>query len=224
MRRVQVDGFRLLVHIACWLPLAILIWDYANDLLTVNPIQDVTFRTGRTALVLLVLSLACTPLYTLFGFRQALRVRRAIGLYGFMYVVLHFLTFTVLDFGLDAELIFAEISEKRYQLAGFAALLILIPLAITSTKRWQKRLGRRWKTLHKLFYLAVPLGVLHFLWLVKADIREPLNFGAVVLILLALRIPAIRKTASRARTRVKRALANARSAPPKSDSEVVMTN
>ncbi|MBI3177329.1 MAG: sulfoxide reductase heme-binding subunit YedZ [Chloroflexi bacterium] len=181
--------FQVAVHIGSLIPLALLIWDYFNDHLTANPIQAVTFRTGKTALVLLVLALACTPLNTLFGFREALKVRRALGLYAFFYVCLHFLTFIWLDYGLDLGLIFDAVAKKRYALVGFTAFILLLPLAITSTKGWQKRLGKNWKVLHRLVYVAAPLVVVHYVWLVKADIRQPLVFGAVVLLLLLARVP-----------------------------------
>ena len=181
--------FQIATHIGSLIPLALLIWDYFNDHLTVNPIQAITFRTGKTALVLLVLALACTPLNTLFGFREALKVRRTLGLYAFFYVCLHFLTFVWLDYGLDLGLIFDAVAKKRYALVGFTAFLLLLPLAITSTKGWQKRLGRNWKMLHRLVYVAAPLAVVHYVWLVKADIRQPLAFGAVVLLLLLARVP-----------------------------------
>ncbi|MBM2849758.1 MAG: Ferric reductase domain protein transrane component domain, partial [Anaerolineales bacterium] len=124
--------FQILVHVGSLVPLALLIWDAITDNLTVNPIQDITFRTGKAALVLLVLSLACTPLNTVFGFREALKVRRALGLYAFLYVSLHFLIFIGLDYTFDLSLIREAIVEKRYALMGFAAFLTLLPLALTS--------------------------------------------------------------------------------------------
>jgi sulfoxide reductase heme-binding subunit YedZ len=194
---------RVAVHIGAWIPLALILFDFAADRLSVNPIQDITVRTGKTALVLLVLSLACTPLNTVFGFKPALKVRRALGLYGFMYIGLHLAVFAVLDYTLDWELIQQAIVEKRFVLAGFAAFLILTPLAITSTKGWQRRLGRNWKRLHKLVYIAVPIAIVHFTWLVKSITGrpEPLIWGAIVLMLLVLRLPAIRRVFSNFRSR-----------------------
>ena len=191
--------FQWLVHLGSLAPLALLIWDFFTDNLTANPIQDVTFRTGKAALVLLVLSLACTPLNTLFGFREALKVRRALGLYAFLYVCLHLSIFIGLDYGFDLELIREAIFEKRYALMGFAAFLILLPLALTSTKGWMKRLGQNWKRLHRWVYLAAVLAVIHYVWGVKSDVREPLAYGAVVIVLLLARLPAVRRLASRAR-------------------------
>ena len=199
-RKLRDNWLRILTHIGALIPLALLVWDYWGGRLSVNPIQDITLRTGKAALVLLVLSLACTPINSVFGFKPALRVRRALGLYAFMYVGLHFLIFVGLDYGFDWFLIREAILEKRYALVGFGAFLILLPLALTSTKGWMKRLGRLWKRLHRFVYLAALLAVVHFVWLVKSDIREPLLFGAVVVLLLLLRIPRIRRSVSHVRS------------------------
>lgn len=196
---LNLTKFQVLVHVGAWAPLALLIVDYFRNNLTVNPIQELTFRTGKTALVLLVLSLACTPLNTVFKFRPALKVRRALGLYAFMYASLHFLIFIGLDYQFDAGLLREAIFEKRFALVGFAAFLILLPMAITSTKGWMRRLGRKWKRLHKLVYLAGLLVVVHYVWLVKSDIREPLIYGGVVVVLLAARIPGVRRYLSNLR-------------------------
>ncbi|MFO7166809.1 MAG: protein-methionine-sulfoxide reductase heme-binding subunit MsrQ [Chloroflexota bacterium] len=182
-----------LVHPAALAPLVVGIWDLARGNLSVNPIQDITHRSGYTALVLLVLSLACTPASALLGQKWALKLRRPLGLYAFLYAAVHLLIFVALDYGLDLGLIWAAIAEKRFVLAGLAAFLLLVPLALTSTKGWQRRLGRRWKLLHRLVYLAAPLAAIHFIWLVKADIREPLLFAAAAVLLLLLRLPALRR-------------------------------
>jgi sulfoxide reductase heme-binding subunit YedZ len=182
-----------LVHPLALAPLALLVLDFFNDHLTANPIQAATLRTGLPALVLLVLSLAVTPLNTLFGWKRVVTLRRPLGLYAFLYASIHMLIFFVIDYGLDLGLIWQTITEKPYVLVGLSALLILIPLAITSTKGWQRRLGKRWKVLHRLVYLAAPLAVVHFVWLVKSDIREPLLYGAAVILLLALRLPMVRR-------------------------------
>jgi sulfoxide reductase heme-binding subunit YedZ len=149
-----------------------------------------------------VLSLVCTPLNTLFGLKQVLPLRRPLGLYAFFYVCIHLLIFVAVDFGLDWGLIKEAIVEKRYVLVGFSAFLLLLPLALTSTKGWQRRLGKRWKSLHRLVYLAAPLVVIHFLWLVKADIGEPLLFGAIVAALLLLRTPRVRQALVQLRYRI----------------------
>jgi sulfoxide reductase heme-binding subunit YedZ len=194
---MRFTRFQILVHIASWIPFLLMVWDYFQSNLTINPIQELTLRTGKTALILLVLSLACTPLNIIFGWKEVNRVRRPLGLYAFMYAALHYLIYIGLDYGFNFKLIVAELSQKRYVLVGFTAGLILSALAITSTKGWQKRLKRNWKKLHTFVYLAGILVVVHYTWLVKSDIREPLIYGAVVLVLLVVRIPYIRKKLSR---------------------------
>jgi methionine sulfoxide reductase heme-binding subunit len=181
------------VHVGALAPLLLLILDGLNSNLTANPIQAITLRTGKAALVLLILSLASTPLNILFRFRPALKWRRPLGVYAFLYAGLHFLIFTVLDYGLDILLLREAIFEKRYALVGFSAGLLMLPLAITSTKGWMKRLGKRWRKLHRLVYPAALLAVVHYVWLVKSDIREPLLYAAVVLLLLILRLPTVRR-------------------------------
>jgi sulfoxide reductase heme-binding subunit YedZ len=190
------------VHLAALAPLAVLIWDGVHDQLTANPIQAITFRTGKTALILLILSLACTPFSAVCGLRQAVKWRRPLGLYAFLYAGLHFLIFAVLDYGLDLVLLREAVFEKRYALVGFAALLLLIPLAITSTRGWMKRLGKRWKRLHQAVYVAGLLVIVHYVWLVKADRREPLLWGAAVGLLLLLRVPAVRRGIAQIRSRI----------------------
>lgn len=203
MKTLKSRWLLIITHLGALTPLALLIWDYWQDQLTVNPIQEMTFRTGKTALALLVLSLAVTPVNTVFGWRQVIPLRKWLGLYAFLYVTCHFLIFIWLDYGLDLALLYEAIFEKRYALVGFAAFLLLIPLALTSTKGWMKRLGRNWKRLHRVVYLIAILAVVHYVWLVKSDIREPLLYGAVVLALLALRLPPVRRIISRFRSRVR---------------------
>jgi sulfoxide reductase heme-binding subunit YedZ len=188
----RVTKFQVLVYLAGIIPLAWLLFNFFTNNLTVNPIQAATLRTGKYALIFLVLSLACTPLNTVFHFRQALKVRRALGLYAFFYAAIHFLIFIGVDYGFDPVLLREAIFEKRFALIGFSAFLILLPLAITSTKGWMKRLGKNWLRLHRLVYLAALLVIVHYVWLVKSDIRVPLLYGAAVIILLILRIPVIR--------------------------------
>jgi methionine sulfoxide reductase heme-binding subunit len=195
-RALLVKHFQLLVHIGALLPLANLLWDAWNNDLTVNPIQAATLRTGKTALILLILTLSATPLNTLFGFRPALKARRTLGLYTFLYVSIHLYIFVGLDYVLDPQLIKEAIFEKRYALVGFSAFLLLLPLAVTSFKWWQKKLGRTWTRLHRLIYPAALLVIIHYVWLVKSDIRVPLAYGAIVTLLLILRIPRVRKAAS----------------------------
>jgi methionine sulfoxide reductase heme-binding subunit len=187
---------RVAVHPLSLLPLALLLFDWAAGRLSVNPIQDLTQRTGEAALLLLMLCLACTPAATLLGWKWAGALRKPLGLYSFLYVCLHLLIFVSLDYGLDGALIWQAVMEKRYVVAGFAAFLLLLPLALTSTRGAMRRLGRWWKRLHWLIYPAAVLAVLHFLWLSKLP-REPLIYGAALLALFALRLPALRRWRAR---------------------------
>jgi sulfoxide reductase heme-binding subunit YedZ len=211
IHRLRRNWLQILTHIGALVPLATLVWNFWQGQLSVNPIQDITLRTGKYALVLLVLSLACTPINSVFGFRQVLRLRRPLGLYAFMYVSLHLLTFVGLDYGFDWVLIREAIFEKRFALAGFAAFLVLLPLAVTSTKGWMRRLGKKWKRLHRGVYLAALLAVTHFIWLVKSDIREPLLYGVVLVVLLILRIAGVRRRVSRSRSWLRRTVFQKRS-------------
>ncbi len=190
---LQRRWLTLLTHGAVLLSLGWLGWQYAYNQLGVNPIQELTFRTGKSALILLVLSLTCTPLNILSGFKRVLVLRRPLGLYAFLYAGLHFLIFVGLDYGFDTMLIGQEIAEKRYILVGLAAFVLLVPLAVTSTQGWMRRLGKNWKRLHRIVYGATFLAVLHYLWAVKSDIREPLVYGGVIGVLLVLRLPPVRR-------------------------------
>ena len=189
------NWFWLAVNIAVAMPLLLLGWDALFDNLSVNPIDDFTDRTGKAAIVILLLSLACTPANTVFGFRRALTVRKSLGLWAFAYATLHLLVFIGLDYGFSWELIFQDaLLGKQFIIAGFIALLILLPLAITSTRYWMRRLGKNWKRLHQLVYVAGVLAVVHFLLLVKADRTEPLIYATVLAVLLLLRVPQVRKS------------------------------
>jgi sulfoxide reductase heme-binding subunit YedZ len=197
-------------HVGSLIPLAILLFDFYTDNLTANPIQDVTLRTGKPALILLVLSLAVTPFYTIFKYRPVIPLRRPLGLYSFMYVSLHFLIFIWLDYGLSLPLIYEAIFLKPYALVGFTAFLLLLPMAITSTKGWQARLGKNWKRLHKGAYVVSFLAVTHYVWLVKSDYREPLVYGGIIALLLILRIPAVKKGISNTQSAIKKRRRQAR--------------
>ncbi len=211
MPRLHLTRFQILIHLAALAPLAVLAWDVGRGNLSVNPIQDITFRTGKAAIVLLIASLACTPANTVFGFRQAIKVRRPLGVYAFVYALIHFFIYIGLDYGFDFGLIWLELTEKRYVLVGFATFLILLPLAITSTKGWQKRLRKRWTTLHKWVYLAGGLAVFHYIWVQKSDIRQPVLWGVVLVLLLIARIPTVRVRAAGWRRRVSSRLQEIRS-------------
>lgn len=165
-----------------------LAWDLATDGLAAEPVKDITHRTGWWALALLLATLAVTPLRRLTGWNPLIRVRRMLGLFAFAYATIHLLIYFGLDQAFSLAYIGEEIAERPYITVGFTAWLLLLPLAVTSTKGWIRRLGRRWQALHRLVYPAAALGVLHFYWLVKADTREPLLFAAILAILLGARV------------------------------------
>ena len=201
--------YQLLVLIAGLIPLAWLVFGALTNNLTVNPIQAVEQRTGRYALYLLIASLACTPIYIVSGWSVPLRWRRPLGLYAFMYALIHFLTFLGLDYGFDLGLIWTDVAKKRYIIVGASAFVILLLLALTSTKGWQRRLKKTWIRLHRWVYAAGGLVIVHYVWSVKADTRTPLAWGAVIAVLLALRLPPAKRwfVMRRARRKVTRSQA-----------------
>lgn len=169
-------------------PLALLIVFFFTGDLGANPIEKITHWTGRSALVLLMITLAVTPIRRFTHYNHLIQLRRLIGLFAFFYACLHFLTYVVLDLFFDFRLVAEDILERPYITVGFTAFVLLIPLAITSTKGWIRRLGRKWTMLHRLIYLSAALGVLHYFWKVKADARTPAIFAGVLLVLLLARI------------------------------------
>ena len=207
MKRWNISWLNVVTHIGALIPLLVLIWDYANDNLTVNWNQAVEQRTGFIALNLLVLSLASTPVQTLTGYRPVHYIRRPLGVWAFVYAALHFIVFSVIDYGWDWSLLREAIFEKPYALVGFAALVILTPLALTSWKWWKKKLGKRWKRLHQMVYLAGILVIVHYAWVVKGTIITlqgnvllPVLYGAIVALLLIMRLPPVKRNITRWRT------------------------
>ena len=191
---------QIAVHIYAWSALVVLIFDLFTHNLSANPIQELEQRTGRHAITLLVLSLACTPLNTLFRWSEPLKRRRALGLYAFMYATIHVLIFVDLDYGLAWSNIVQTIFEKPYIVVGATGFLMLIPLALTSFDIWKKRLGKTWKRLHQTIYLIAPLLILHYAWgkkgdffALQGDILRPLIYGLIVALLLIMRISPVRK-------------------------------
>ncbi len=177
-----------LVFITCLLPLVFGIWAGFTDQLGANPIEEITHRTGDWALRLLLITLAVTPARRLFGWSWPLRVRRLLGLFTFFYACLHLLTYFVLDQFFDWDEIFKDIIKRPYITIGFSAFVLLVPLAITSTNAMMRRLGKRWGQLHQLVYVVAVFGILHYLWLVKADYLLPLIHAAILLALLLVRV------------------------------------
>lgn len=180
-------GTTLLVTLAGLVPLALLLQDWRTGALT-EPVDEITHRTGWWALFLLTATLAVTPARRWTGWNRLAPQRRTLGLLAFTYATCHFLTYLVLDQFFGWSYILEDIAERPYITLGFTGWLLLVPLAITSTKGWIRRLGKRWITLHNLIYVIALLAVVHFLWLVKADIREPATFGLVIAGLLGARL------------------------------------
>lgn len=176
------------VFLACLIPALLLGWDAFTGGLGVNPIEDITHRTGDWALRFLLVTLAVTPLRWLAGWNGLIRFRRMVGLFAFFYAVLHFSTYLVFDHFFDLLLIIDDVAERKYVTAGFVGFVLMIPLAVTSTQGWIRRLGRRWAVLHRLVYASAVAGVVHFLWLVKIDIGEPLIYAVILAILLGARL------------------------------------
>jgi len=159
-----------------------------EDRLGANPIETITHTTGEWALRFLLVCLAVTPARRWLGLSWLAPLRRTFGLLAFTYATLHLSTWVVLDWFFDLEAMLEDVAERRYITAGMAAYLLLVPLAVTSTRGWIRRLGRRWLTLHRVVYAAAALAVLHYAWLVKADLLPPLLHAGVLATLLALRL------------------------------------
>ena len=173
----------------CLAPLAWLLYRALFGGLSPNPIDDITDETGQWALRLLLVSLAVTPIRRLTGWNGIIQWRRLLGLFAFFYVCLHLATYVVLDQFFDPAAIVDDITKRRFITVGAAGFLLLLPLAITSTQGWIRRLGRRWTQLHRLVYVAAACGVVHLLWIVKGDdIREPAAYGSVLALLLGIRL------------------------------------
>ncbi len=190
------------VIVAALIPVALLAWDTAMGGLGANPVEALLHRSGWWALAFLTTTLAVTPLRQLTGIGWLIKLRRTMGLFAFFYATLHFSIYLGLDQLFAFDFILEDIAERPYITVGFTALLLMVPLAVTSTKKMVKRLGgKRWTRLHRLVYVSAVLGVLHFIWLVKADLRQPLIFASLLTTLLGYRLIA---------PRVKRRLAGRR--------------
>ena len=193
IRQPGIVAAKTVLHLAALAPAAILasqvweVWQTGNDALGADPVAEIEHRLGLWALRLLMATLAITPLRQLTGQAVLVRFRRMLGLYAFFYACLHFSAYLVLDLRGYWTLIFEEIAKRPYITVGFSAWLLLLPLAVTSTKGWIRRLGRNWARLHKLVYAAGVLAVLHFWWLVKSDIREPALYAGILALLLGWR-------------------------------------
>jgi sulfoxide reductase heme-binding subunit YedZ len=193
MKKSKISPLQIAAHIASLIPLTLLIWDFWQGNLGPDIIREATLRTGKAALILLVASLACTPIHLIFKYKPVLKLRRPLGLYSFLYASIHFAIFIGVDYFFDLALIKDALLEKRYALAGLAAGIILLALALTSTIGWQRRLKKNWKKLHRLVYVAGILAALHFIWLVKQGVVEPWIWATAIAFLLLLRYKPIKQ-------------------------------
>jgi sulfoxide reductase heme-binding subunit YedZ len=177
------------VFLLCLAPLAALGWRALHGELTANPIEFITHATGDWTLRFLIITLCVTPFRKILHLPELIRFRRILGLFAFFYACLHFTTYIWLDKFFDLSEMWKDIAKRKYITVGFTAFLLLIPLAITSTAGWIRRLGgKRWQQLHRLIYFSATLGVIHYYWLVKSAVIRPLTYGVIVAVLLLWRL------------------------------------
>jgi sulfoxide reductase heme-binding subunit YedZ len=185
---VKRRASKVLVFALGLAPLVVLLWRAYQDRLTANPIEYITHYTGDWTLRFIIFTLSITPLRKVLGQPGLIRYRRMIGLFAFFYACLHFLTYLVIDKFFDWKEILTDIGKRTYITVGFTGFVMLTALAVTSTAGWIRRLGgKRWQLLHRLIYLAVVAGVVHYYWSVKSDVRQPVFYGVLAALLLAYR-------------------------------------
>ncbi len=188
---------RPVLHLLCILPFAVLAWAAFSDALGANPVEKLTRETGEWTLRMLLATLAISPLRQWSGQAAVMRFRRMLGLYTFFYAGCHFSIWFIFDHSLDPGGMVEDIVKRPYITLGFSAFVSMIPLAVTSNRAMIRRLGKKWKTLHQLVYGVILLGVLHFIWLVKADYLEPTIYAIIAVILLLHRVGPIKKLGTR---------------------------
>jgi sulfoxide reductase heme-binding subunit YedZ len=183
--------FKPVIFLACLVPLALLVWGALHNSLGANPIEAITHSTGNCTLTFLLMTLAITPLRRLTRQYWLIGLRRMLGLFAFFYGTLHLMTYVWLDKFFDVHEMLADIAKRRFITAGMTAYVLMIPLALTSTQ-WaiRKMGGKRWQTLHRLIYFSAAAGVIHYIWLVKADLKKPLEYAAVLGVLMVYRVVA----------------------------------
>jgi len=187
------------VHVIASVPVALTAYEYFTNTLPIVLDRHLVIRFGAVGLMFLVASFSITPISILTGSTNLKPIRRPLGVYGFCYIVLHLLAYVWLSNYFDWDLILRDLGERRAMSAGLLAFALLIPLALTSTNGWQRRLGRRWKVLHRLVYFAVPVSILHYFWL-ERDIKDwVFVYAALVILLFIIRIPAVRRIVARTR-------------------------
>lgn len=177
-----------LVFLLCLAPVGVMVFDALTGHLAAEPIKDLTHRTGTWGITFITATLAVTPLRRLTGWNRLQSYRRMLGLFAFFYLGLHFLVYLVLDQFFDWHTIAQDIAKRPYITVGFTGLMLLVPLAVTSTKGWVRRLGKRWVPLHALIYVTALAGVVHFTWSQKKDITRPTRYGVVLVVLLGTRL------------------------------------
>ena len=180
---------KVAVFLLCLIPFGALIWRGLHNGLGANPVEFIQLTTGDWTLRFLVFTLCITPFRKLLNLPDLIRFRRMLGLFAFSYLCIHFLTYLILDQSLDPSAIWKDVAKRPFITVGFLGFLLLLPLAITSTAGWIRRLGgKRWQMLHRAIYFAAVCGVIHYYWKVKSDVRMPLFYGALVAILLLWRL------------------------------------
>lgn len=187
--QAAVRLMKIAVFLVCLVPLSVLLSKGLQQQLGANPVDVITRSTGKWTLTFLLVTLGVTPLRKLSGFPWLVRFRRMLGLFAFFYGSLHLMTYVWLDKFFDVQAMLHDIAKRKFITIGFTAWSLMLPLAITSTAGWIRRLGGKpWQRLHRLIYFSATAAVIHFIWLVKADLRRPLTYGAILAILLAYRV------------------------------------
>jgi methionine sulfoxide reductase heme-binding subunit len=189
MTNRKIVALKVITWIACLEPAFLLLYKFLTHDMTANPIEFITLTTGTATLVLLLVTLAITPVRKFTGLNWLIRFRRLVGLFAFFYVCLHFATYLVLDIQFDWHQVSVDLTKRPFIIVGFTAFMLMIPLAVTSTA-WaiRKMGGKKWNLLHKLIYVSAVLGIIHFWWKVKADHTEPATYGAILGVLLLARV------------------------------------
>ena len=180
--------FKILAHISCWLPFVYLVYAASNRLLGADPQEEMLHQLGLWTLIYLFLGLSITPVNKLFKLPHLIKFRRMLGLYAIFYLLLHITLFFIFYLEMDFSFLLEEIIERPYITVGMAATILLLPLAFTSTKSMQRKLGKNWKKLHKLVYLIAILAIIHFIWQSKSDLNEPLLYLIWLVAVLGYRI------------------------------------
>jgi methionine sulfoxide reductase heme-binding subunit len=184
----RISKLKPIVFLACLVPITLLVWNAATQQLSANPLEDIRDTTGIWTLRFLIATLIITPLRRLTGWHEVIRFRRMLGLFAFSYGVLHFVSYVWLDQFFNVAAMLDDLMKRQFIMAGYASFVVLVPLAVTSTRKWIVRLGgRRWQLLHRLIYVSCAAGVVHYFWRMKLDVQAPILDGIVLTALLAVR-------------------------------------